>query len=101
MEQHYRRGGAQILARRWRGRGGEIDLVARDGGELVFIEVKASASFAAAAAMLGPRQAGRIRQAAGEYLAGEPAGALTPVRFDVALLDGSGAIDIIRGAFGP
>lgn len=35
------RRGYQILARRWRQRGGEIDIIALDGGALVFVEVKA------------------------------------------------------------
>lgn len=41
----YERRGYPIAARRWRGQGGEIDLVARDGDGLVFIEVKKSRSF--------------------------------------------------------
>lgn len=35
------RRGYEILARRWRQRAGEIDIVARDGETLVFVEVKA------------------------------------------------------------
>lgn len=40
---HLRRRGYAILARRYRTRGGEIDIVARDGGALVFVEVKTRA----------------------------------------------------------
>jgi putative endonuclease len=41
----------------------------------------------------------RIYGAASEFIAGEPAGQLTPVRFDVALVDGSGQIRVIENAF--
>jgi putative endonuclease len=95
---HYRRLGCPVLAERWRGRGGEIDLVARDGGELVFVEVKRSRSWALAAERVGPRQIARLFAAAAEYVAGEPAGQATPMRFDVALVDGSGRIEVIANA---
>ena len=98
---HYRRAGLSIVARRWRGKGGEIDLVARDGLELVFIEVKKSRSFAQAAARVSPRQIARIMDAASEYLAGEPLGQATPVRFDVARVDARGMIEVMENALGP
>lgn len=37
---HLRRLGWDILARNWRGRRGEVDLIAQDGAFLVFVEVK-------------------------------------------------------------
>ena len=46
----YERQGCTILRRRWRGRAGEIDLIAEKDGALIFVEVKKSRSFAAAAA---------------------------------------------------
>ena len=45
----YDRSGRPIIARRWRGSLGEIDLIAREGDTVVFIEVKKSTSHAAAA----------------------------------------------------
>jgi len=45
-----RRAGWCILARRWRGPGGEIDLVAREGAQLVLIEVKSARAHALAGA---------------------------------------------------
>lgn len=39
--QYLRRLGMTILARQYRCRFGEIDLIARDGNEIVFVEVKA------------------------------------------------------------
>ena len=44
--------GMTILARRWRGQAGEIDLVARQGSCLVFVEVKQSATHQEAALRL-------------------------------------------------
>lgn len=88
-----------IAARRWRGKSGEIDLVARDGDTVVFIEVKKSRSFGAAAARLGRRQIDRIVTSAGEFLGGEPRGQLTEVRFDLAVVNALGAISVIENAF--
>lgn len=96
----YERRGLPIAARRWRGACGEIDLVARDGEGLIFVEVKHSRSFARAAERLTPRQMERIVAAATEFLAGEPRGLMTPIRFDVALVNGRGEIDILENAFG-
>jgi putative endonuclease len=44
--QHLQAAGLVIVDRNWRCSQGEIDLVARDGGELVFVEVKARSSTA-------------------------------------------------------
>lgn len=88
-----------IAARRWRGRSGEIDLIARAGDTFVFIEVKKSRSFASASTRLGRRQMDRICATAGEFLAGEPKGQLTDVRFDLAMVNAAGAIQVIENAF--
>jgi len=88
-----------IAARRWRGKAGEIDLIAREGDTVVFIEVKKSQSFATAAARLGRRQMERIVASAGEFLAGEPRGQLTDVRFDLAMVNGLGAVKVTENAF--
>lgn len=92
--------GCDILARRWRGAAGEIDLIIRDGSTIVFVEVKASASHACAAERLGRRQMDRICLAACEYCGGLPEGQATPMRFDAALVDALGRIEIVRNAFG-
>ena len=99
VERHYERAGRAIAARRWRGRWGEIDLIARDGETVVFIEVKKAATHARAAERLGPRQVRRIWAAATEFLDGEPRGGLTDVRFDVALVDSLGRVEIRENAY--
>lgn len=100
VETHYLRTGHVISDRRWRGAGGEIDLVARDGDVLIFVEVKKSRDFARAAEQLSQRQMTRIYNTASEYLAGEPNGQDTNVRFDVALMNEAGHIQVIENAFG-
>ncbi|TMV10173.1 hypothetical protein FGK63_03680 [Ruegeria sediminis] len=96
----YERRGFMVAHRRWRGAGGEIDLITRHEGGVVFVEVKKSSSFDRAALRLTLRQMQRICLSAEEFLAGEPDGQLTNARFDVALVDGTGEIRIIENAFG-
>jgi putative endonuclease len=99
VAQLYARSGRPVAATRWRGVGGEIDLIARDGAEVIFIEVKQAQTHAFAAERVSPRQMQRIMDAASEFLAGEPEGQGTAVRFDVALVDGRGRIEIVENAF--
>ncbi|UWQ22200.1 YraN family protein [Jannaschia sp. W003] len=96
VARHYEARARTILARRWRGRGGEIDLVARDGAATVFVEVKRARTHARAAERLGAAQRGRIRAAAAEYLDTLPGGALSEARFDVALVDEAGRVAVLE-----
>ncbi len=96
----YQARGHPIAARRWRGSRGEIDIIAREGDGLIFIEVKKARDFARAAERLTRAQMRRIYGAASEFLAGEPKGQLTPVRFDVALVNASGQMQVVENAFG-
>lgn len=96
----YERRGLPIARHRWRGEAGEIDLIAHDGDGLVFIEVKKSRSFACAAERLSARQISRLQTAAEEFLGTQPGGALTDVRFDVALVNGRGEMRVIENAIG-
>lgn len=99
VARHYGRAGRPVAARRWRSAAGEIDLIARDGAEVIFIEVKQADTHALAAERLGRRQMDRICMSAAMFLEGEPAGQLTPMRFDVALVDRQGMIEIVENAF--
>lgn len=100
VAQDYERRGFAVARRRWRGAGGEIDLIIQDGNGLIFVEVKQSRSVARAAESLSARQMQRIYFSAEEYLGTQPLGSLTEVRFDVALVDGQGDMQIIENAFG-
>src|SRR5262249_21187193 len=74
--------GYRILARRFRTPLGEIDIVARRSGVLVFVEVKARDSFDTAAEAIGKRQQSRIVAAAQLWLAAHPEDAMRDMRFD-------------------
>lgn len=91
--------GCDLLETRWRGQSGEIDLIVRDAGQLVFVEVKKARSFEAAAERLRPAQARRIHMAASEYLVHAPDGQLSEMRFDLGLCNAAGDVQIRDGAF--
>ena len=100
VEAHYRRAGSKIAAHRWRGRyGGEIDLIARDGETVVFIEVKRAQTHAWAVERITRRQLERICISADEYVAAMPECANLDRRFDVALVDARGRIEILENAY--
>ena len=75
--------GYQILEQNYRTRHGEIDVIARRGGFLVFAEVKLrrSAAFAEAREFVTPRKQRRVILAAESWLQSHPT-ELQP-RFDV------------------
>ena len=100
VARHYGRAGLHIAARRWRGKGGEIDLILEVCGSIVFVEVKQARDIARAATRVSPAQQARLMTAAEVYLAGLPgAGAPRDCRFDVALVDGAGRVEIVANAF--
>jgi putative endonuclease len=78
--------GYRILARRWRSPAGEIDLIARRGGTIAFIEVKRRATAEGAAEAITPRQRDRIARAAAAFLAARPALSGLDARFDAVLI---------------
>jgi putative endonuclease len=79
--------GLAIVARNYRTRFGEIDLIARDGQTLVFVEVRlrTHAGFGGAAESVDSSKRERIIAAARAYLA--RMGTQPPCRFDVVTLD--------------
>jgi len=99
VAQAYRDLGACLLETRWRGQGGEIDMILRHGQEFVFCEVKKARSFDEAIARLSPDQMRRIHHVASEYLGQVPSGQLSDVRFDLAVVDESGQGQIMQSAF--
>ena len=95
MARWYEAQGYQVLARNWRCRTGELDLVAGRDRLVVFCEVKARATTVFGApfeAVTASKQA-RLRRLAAEWLAQAGAGG-REVRFDVAAVlerEGRGA----------
>jgi putative endonuclease len=101
---HLRRQGMRILARGYRTRQGEVDLIARDGDTLVFVEVKSRRRGAPAEAVTAEKQR-RLTLAALHFLGRhkllEPP---CPCRFDVVAVvwpEGRRRPDVehFRGAF--
>jgi putative endonuclease len=78
--------GYRVLARRFRSPAGEIDIVARRGGVLAFVEVKARATYEQAAFALTDSQLRRIARAAEAFAARHPALLGCAWRFDAMLV---------------
>ncbi|MDK2855132.1 MAG: putative endonuclease [Bacillota bacterium] len=96
--------GYRIRERNFRCRLGEIDVIAEEGGTLVFIEVKTRRSrrFGLPQEAVTPAKQARLRRLA-EYYFLTHGGADRPCRFDVLGItigpDGKARMDLIRGAF--
>lgn len=91
--------GLKLVARNWRCRFGEIDLIMQDGATLVFIEVRlrSRSDFGGAAASVTPAKQKKLLAAARQYL-----GALKtmpPCRFDVIAFNGNAPPEWIQNAF--
>lgn len=78
--------GYRILATRVRTAQGEVDIVARRGNVVAFVEVKARADLTTAIEAITPRQRQRIAAAANTFMARRPALQHCGVRFDAVLL---------------
>jgi putative endonuclease len=92
--------GLRIIERNYRSRFGEIDLIARDGATLVFVEVRARSSntFGGAAASITASKRAKLVRTALQYLA--VAGRTPQCRFDAVLLGNSASpIEWVQDAF--
>jgi putative endonuclease len=89
---HLERSGFTIVERNFRTRGGEIDIVARKGDVLVFVEVRSleSAGFGTPEESVTPAKRRRIVAAARRYLSNVPPSSWREARFDVIAVEGSG-----------
>ena len=102
--QWYAAGGYEVLARNWRCRDGELDLVVAGPDVVVFCEVKTRRgdAFGVPAEAVTPAKQRRIRGLAARWLAEHRVHAPT-VRFDVAAVrvqrDGAVDVDVITDAF--
>lgn len=111
---HLTAAGLVILARNWRCRGGELDIVATEGRTLVFVEVKtrSSLAFGAPAEAVDARKAARVRRLATQWIdeqRGDPGSAAPSppgwrsIRFDVVSVlrhaRGGVEVDHVAGAF--
>lgn len=95
-----RRRGLVLLARNHRCRGGEVDLVMRDGDAVVFVEVRARTRAEDAAESITAEKRRRLALAARDFLRRElgAAAAECPLRFDAALVEDGKKIRWLRDA---
>jgi len=92
---HYIALGAVELARRWKTKHGEIDLIFQQGGVIIFVEVKARKTHDLAAGAITSKQQQRLLNCAHEYLA-KHADMNADCRFDLAMVDGQGQCGILE-----
>jgi putative endonuclease len=95
---YLRERGMEIVKRNFRARGGEIDLIAREGDVLAFVEVRfrTEDGHGLPEESVGSAKRKRITAAARAYLSTISPDSWREARFDVAALDGSGAAPAIR-----
>ena len=93
------RSGYTIVARNVRLPGGEIDIIAREGATIAFVEVKARAgrTFGRALSAVDARKRSTLRALAADWLQIAAPGARA--RFDVVTVE-DGTPRLHRGAFG-
>jgi len=101
---HLDRSGFTIVERKYRTKGGEIDIVARKGDVLVFVEVRSLevTGFGTPEESVTPAKRRRIVAAARHYLSNIPSSSWREARFDVIAIEGSGERAELRhypGAF--
>jgi putative endonuclease len=106
--EHLVSAGLAILDRNWRCREGELDIVARDGDALVFVEVKtrSSTAYGDPAEAVNPAKAARIRGLALRWLEQNrslPSAHRRQLRFDVVSVlrseAGAAIVRHVRAAF--
>ncbi len=93
--------GCKLVTRNFRSRFGEIDLIVRDGGTLVFVEVRkrGRSRFGTAADSITTTKQQKLIATAGLYLtrlSPQP-----PCRFDAVLIDAEDRLEWLKDAFRP
>lgn len=92
--------GLRLVERNASSRLGELDLVMREAGDVVFVEVRSRSrrDFGGAAASVGPDKQRRLQREAQRWLTRHYGDRWPPCRFDVCAIDGE-RLEWIRGAF--
>ncbi|MBP2684493.1 MAG: hypothetical protein H6Q79_2532 [Deltaproteobacteria bacterium] len=95
---HLEAAGCSIVERNYRTKGGEIDIVARKGDLLVFVEVRSrgDAGFGTPEESVTPAKRRRIVSAARGYLSTVPPSTWREARFDVIAIEGEGNAAVLR-----
>jgi putative endonuclease len=97
---HLTESGLKLVATKFRCKCGEIDLIMRDGEQLVFVEVRYRKSniFGSAAESVTSRKQQKLVLTAQYYLQSRKVD--RPCRFDVVGISGNGEVNWVRNAFG-
>ena len=95
VAENYQRCGFKLVQRRFRGRGGEIDLIFKHNDKFYFTEVKRGASHDIAHGYLNAAQFSRMADAILEYLQKEELPLETEMRIDAALVDAQHRVKVI------
>ena len=95
---HLDRSGFTIVERNYRTKGGEIDIVARKGDVLVFVEVRSREvpDFGTPEESVTPAKRRRVVAAARHYLSNVPPCSWREARFDVIAIEGVGNAAVLR-----
>jgi len=95
---HLEESGLTIVERNYRTKGGEIDIVARGGDVLVFVEVRSLEvpGFGTPEESVTPAKRRRIVGAARQFLSKVPPSSWREARFDVIAIEGSGDAAVLR-----
>jgi putative endonuclease len=101
---HLQGQGFEVLDRNWRCREGELDIVARDGAVLVFVEVKCRSNllYGEPAEAVTPTKARRLRHLSARWLNEQKPDGYWDLRFDVVSVlrtPGLPQVHHLRGAF--
>jgi putative endonuclease len=93
--------GLKLIARNWRCKAGELDLVMHDADTLVIAEVRSRgrADYGEAVETIDWRKQAKLVRATRVLLAARPELAERPLRFDVVTLNGDGRVEWLREAF--
>ncbi len=87
--EHLQRLGYLVVAQNYRGAGGELDIICRDGDTMVFVEVKtrSSSRYGGAAWAIPPAKRQQVAKVARHYLVANELDGRVACRFDVVLVD--------------
>jgi putative endonuclease len=93
--------GLKLIARNWRCKAGELDLVMRDADTVVIAEVRGRgrSDYGTAVETVDFRKQAKLVRATRLLLMMRPDLAEAPLRFDVVTLDGAGKVEWLREAF--
>ena len=91
------RQGLSVLEKNYRCRFGEVDIIAREGPALIFVEVRKRRQWTEAAGSIDRRKRRKIERTASHYLARHEA--FDDCRFDVIVVDDDGRLQWLKNAF--